>query len=162
METATSRRTCAGPGCPTRLSRHTTGDLCGACERRAREAAFEKQARQEVEAEDRRAQDQRHKDEPAASINAHQHLGPLAKGSISAHESIEWRRPDPAAGHAVMLIETCSCQSPRYELLRISGYRLIRVTTTEADHRPDVRETWPMRACHANALWERLLAGRAH
>jgi hypothetical protein len=55
-----------------------------------------------------------------------------------------------------MIIETCGCQTPRYELMRLGVRRLIRRTLnrTGAAH-----ETAAMPAREAGDLWNRLLAG---
>lgn len=55
-----------------------------------------------------------------------------------------------------MVTETCGCQTPRYELMRLGGSRLIRRTL---DRTGAAHETAAMPARAAGELWNLLLAG---
>lgn len=152
---AGSGRICASAGCDTCLSRYAPAGLevCGACEKRLAEAARLGQGRGQSAA---RRRPPRPETPPGAVGAEHAHFGPVVQVARVLGDRIEWRPATPWTTGAIMITETCGCQTPRYELMRLGGRRLIRRTLaqTGATH-----ETAAMPVREASDLWNRLLAG---
>jgi len=86
----------------------------------------------------------------------HAHFGPAVQIAQVLSDRIEWRPASPWTTGAIMIIQTCGCQTPRYELMRLGGRRLIRRTL---DRTGATHETAAVPAREADDLWNQLLAG---
>jgi hypothetical protein len=126
--------------------------VCGACEKRLAEA---ERLGQKLEALRGRPRPET-PDPPGLSGAEHVHFGPVVQIAQVTGDRIEWRPTSPWTREAIMVTETCGCQTPRYELMRLGGRRLIRRTL---DQTGAAHETAAMPVRKAGELWNLLLAG---
>jgi hypothetical protein len=126
--------------------------VCGACEKRLAEA--ERLGRNRETRNSRPLPQVQ--DEPRLSGADHVHFGPVVQAARVLSDRIEWRPSSPWTTEAIMVTETCGCQTPRYELMRLGGRRLIRRTL---DQTGATHETAAMPARAAGETWNMLLAG---